>query len=121
MAMMLGLALVSTSVYAGERKPLKIERLDNKETYYPHRAPACFSNEAVGHLDPKNGTFSITFYVEIPCAEIEIYKDGVLVTTDSRSLCIGDTAIFDLSIYGSGEYEVVVAIEEDDLYGSFHY
>lgn len=61
-AMMLGLALVSTSLYAGNSKPLKIERLDNKENYYPHRAPARYSNDAVGHLDSANGIFSITFF-----------------------------------------------------------
>lgn len=120
-AMMLGFALVSTSVDASDGKSLKIENLDNKENYYPHRAPARYSIKAVGHLDSTKGIFNISFFVDVPCAEIEIYKDGVLVTTDSRSLCIGDTAIFDLSMYGSGEYQVVVGIEEDDLYGSFHY
>lgn len=59
-AMMLGFALVSTSVDASDGKSLKIENLDNKENYYPHRAPARYSIKAVGHLDSTKGIFSIS-------------------------------------------------------------
>lgn len=96
---------------------------DNREEQYPHRVPPRnFSREASAHFDHATGQLDIFFYADAPIAEIEIYKDGSLVTSKTRSVCVGDEETFDLSSFGSGDYEIIIiGIGDEDLYGTFQY
>lgn len=96
---------------------------DNREDQYPHRVPPRnFSKEASAHFDHAEGQLDIFFYADAPIAEIEIYKDGSLVTFKTRSVCVGDEETFDLSSYGSGDYEIIIiGVGDEDLYGTFQY
>lgn len=120
-AFLMTMVLVPYSMIGANVKVVKQPK-QNQEELFIRRAPANYSDAAIAYLNTESGILGILFMIEVPSVEIEIYKEGILVITENRSLSIGDNVDFDLSVYGRGEYQFIISnTGEEDLYGSFQY
>lgn len=96
---------------------------DNREDPFPHRVPPRnISRDVAAFFDLSTGLLNIFFYSDALNVEIEIYKDDSLVISNTMSVGVGDDAAFDLSSFGSGDYEIIIfGVGDEDLYGTFQY
>ena len=122
-AMMLGTASVPTVVYGGKIKVICENNGNgntNKENEYPHRVPAHYSHLAVAYWDAETSELSIGFNADAADVTISIYRGDALVDEANGSISVDDEISFNLSSYGTGDYQVVITgIGNDDLYGYF--
>ena len=121
-AMMLGMASLPTVVYGGKIRVVCNNNNDNDNTdlEYPHRVPAHYSHLAVAYWDAETSELSIGFNADAADVTISIYRDDALVDEVNGSISVGDEISFNLSSYGTGDYQVVITgIGNDDLYGYF--
>lgn len=82
----------------------------------PHRSPMCA--DVYGVFNTITQTLTITVNTDDTVAEVNIYKDGVLVVEDVNPV----VTIYSLAVYGSGTYQVEVTTESGAVYtGSFYY
>jgi len=95
---------------------------NNTETQFPHLAPPHYSNLASAYWDAVTGVLSVSFYDDADEVTISIYKDDTLVTGTTCSVSMDDVINFNLSSYGSGDYQIVITgMGNDNLYGNFVY
>lgn len=122
-ALMLGLASVPCMVF-GEKLRVVCINNDNNNTQeeFPHWAPAHYSNLAYAVWDVETGLLTVGFNAQADCVTISIYKDEVLIEEDCCSVGDSSEFIFNLSSYGSGDYQIVITgLGNTDLYGYFAY
>ena len=119
-AFIIGLLSVPIMTLGGTIQIIKSEGNDNKELDFPRRTPVHYSNLASAVWDAETGELSVSFNADADETTIFIYKDGELVAETVRSISTGDIVVFDLSVCGDGEYQIVISsLGDDDLYGNF--
>ena len=111
-ALMLVTAPFATTLYAGDDGDG-----GNKTDEFPHRGPGSQSSVIQVSLDASYN-LSVAFGLEASEVSINIYKDGVLLFSGVDAVSPGDFAVFNLSSYGSGLYQVVVDCPEAGEYVS---
>jgi len=87
------------------------------EDQFPHRSPGSQSSVILVSLDASYN-LSVAFGLEASEVSISIYKDGLLLFSGVDAVSPGDFAIFNLSSYGSGLYQVFVDCPEAGEYVS---
>ncbi len=117
--LMLGMPMLQCEMFAGTIKVTN-KGNDNKESEFPHRMPPHYSPLASAEWDEETGNLSITFNTESDEVCVCIYKDDTLVIEETLSVIEGDTVSYDLSTYGTGDYQIIITgLGEDILYGNF--
>ena len=117
--LMLGMPMLQCEMFAGTIK-VKKKPGDNITAHYPHLMPPHYSPLASAEWDEETGNLSITFNTESDEVCVCIYKDDTLVIEETLSVIEGDTVSYDLSTYGTGDYQIVITgLGEDILYGNF--
>jgi len=126
LALLFGMSAVPTSVYGDvinvvcEADGEETENgNDNKREEFPHLMPPRYSRQAIAHWNSQTGILTIDFNAETEEATIEIYQDGFLVSEITRSISYGDMVFYNLSSFGSGDYQIVISGLGNLLYGSF--
>lgn len=93
---------------------------DNKEEEFPRRMPAHYSHLVNANWNKAVGSLSVSFFTSTTQAVISIYKDETLIEETTCQVSVGDIIEFDLSIYGSGDYQLVITgVGRSTLYGNF--
>lgn len=131
-ALMLGMPSLQGAVHAGvieviTETDVKVESggdmayiHDNKEEEFPHLLQNFDPRIAIAYWDQATGILSIDFFTSSAQAIISIYKNGLLIEETICPINSGDVLDFDLSMYGSGEYQLVITgVGGSTLYGSF--
>ena len=94
--------------------PAKVSAQDNPPGFpddLPHLAPVW--RLYIVSYDEDTGDLTILFRRTIPEAAIFIYKNGILVDEDYlTNIQVGDTAIYDLSLFGTGLFTIYIQIGE---------
>lgn len=117
-ACMLGLPIFQNAMSADPIRVTKGPKGSNKDNEFPHRDSGCYSDLAFAYYDTETGLLSITFNAEADNTSISIYQNDTLIIETTRSVFIGDVVTFDLSYYGTGDYQIVITgIDDDELYG----
>lgn len=117
--LMLGMPILQCEMLAGTIRVTRVKK-DNKKTQFPHLMPPHFSPLACAEWDEESANLSITFNAESDEVCVCIYKDDTLVIEETLSVMEGDMLSYDLSTYGTGDYQIVITgLGEDILYGSF--
>lgn len=108
-----GASLKVVTTYAGN---------DNTQNEYPRLAPARYSSACTAEFNAINGQLSILFNIDNPNIEIEIYKDGNLVSHVQQPVSVGEELSFDVSSYGTGYHEIFIMNAENEvIIGTFCY
>lgn len=93
---------------------------DNKEEEFPRRIPTHYSHLVNANWDKSVGSLSVNFFTSTTQAVISIYKGEVLIEETTCQISMGDIIEFDLSMYGSGDYQLVITgVGRSTLYGNF--
>jgi len=117
-ACMLGLPIFQNAMSADPIRVTKGPKGSNKDNEFPHRDSGCYSDLAFAYYDTATGLLSITFNAEADNTSIYIYQNDTLIIETTRSIYIGDVVTFDLSAYGTGDYQIVITdFGDEDLYG----
>ena len=88
---------------------------NNSNTDDPHRSPALYDVYAV--FDTTTSTLDLVVSSGIEISSIEIYKDGVLIITDTVP-----TLSYALSGFGNGTYTIILTTNNGISYtGNFTY
>ena len=114
-ALMLVTAPFATIMYAGDDGGGGGN--GGREDEFPHRGPGSQSSVIQVSLDASYN-LSVAFGLEASEVSITIYKDGVLLFSGVDAVSPGDFAVFNLSSYGSGLYQVFVDCPEAGEYVS---
>ena len=94
---------------------------DNKEEEFPRRMPAHYSHLATAFWNQAAGSLSVNFFTSSTQAVIAVYKDEALIEETTCQISMGDTIGLDLSMYGNGDYQLVITgVGRKALYGYFN-
>ena len=119
-AMMMGMPMFQTEMFAGNIRVQTKRVNDNRKDHFPHLAPGLYSWLASAIWDEETGSLSITYNADSDGVCVCIYKEDTLLIEDSLSVFEGYEVTYDLSTYGTGDYQIVITgLGEDILYGNF--
>ena len=107
-------SVLPTTVDAALIRIVKVN-VSYESTTIRHRTPAQYSDVVDAVFDGATNLFTLNFSKAVSGCEVTIYKDDAPVISETYGdVTAGTSYCFDLSVYGSGEYEIVVSTEADE-------